>query len=144
SVIGSMEDLNAASIEDVRSFFKTYYAPNNAIVAIAGDVNAASTLDRARKYFESIPSQPAPPPVDVSQPPQHGERRLMLEDSLASNLAWYALLYGDPGRINTRYERLARFNASDVQRVAKQCLTPDNRSVVITRPKPAAASKGAL
>ena len=72
SVIGSMADLNAASVEDVAAFFKTYYAPNNAIIAIAGDVNTASTLDRARKYFESIPSQPAPPPVDVSQPPQRG------------------------------------------------------------------------
>jgi predicted Zn-dependent peptidase len=39
----------------VTSFFKTYYAPNNAIVAIAGDVDTAATLDRARKYFESIP-----------------------------------------------------------------------------------------
>ena len=83
SVIGSMEDLNAASVEDVTSFFKTYYAPNNAIVAIAGDVDTAATLERARKYFESIPSQPAPPPVDVSQPPQRGERRLTLEDPLA-------------------------------------------------------------
>ena len=63
--------------------------------------------------------------------------------ALADNLAWNALLYGDPGRINTRYERLARFNAADVQRVAKQYLTSDNRSVVITRPKPATANKGA-
>src|SRR6202521_3709558 len=48
SVIGSMDDLNAASVDDVAAFFKTYYAPNNAILAIAGDVNAARTLERVR------------------------------------------------------------------------------------------------
>src|SRR5262249_28996612 len=41
SVIGSMQDLNAASVDDVASFFRTYYAPNNAIIAIAGDVDPA-------------------------------------------------------------------------------------------------------
>jgi zinc protease len=83
SVIGSMDDLNAASVDDVASFFKTYYAPNNAIVAVAGDVATTRVVDLARKYFEPIPSQPAPPAVDIAQPPQHGERRLTLEDSLA-------------------------------------------------------------
>src|SRR5436190_20016499 len=76
SVIGSMDDLNAASVDDVATFFKTYYAPNNAVVAVAGDVSTPRVLELARKYFEPIPSQPAPPPVDVTQPPQHGERRL--------------------------------------------------------------------
>jgi len=83
SVIGSMADLNAASIEDVAAFFKTYYAPNNAILAIAGDVNTPRTLERVRTYFESIPSQPPPPPVDVAQPPQQKERRLDIDDPLA-------------------------------------------------------------
>jgi len=83
SVIGSMADLNAASVEDVASFFKIYYAPNNAIVAIAGDVNTARTLDRVRNYFESIPSQAPPPPVDVEQSPQQKERRLDIDDPLA-------------------------------------------------------------
>ena len=83
SVIGSMADLNAASVEDVTAFFKTYYAPNNAILAIAGDLNTGATLARVRAHFESIPSQPAPPPVDVAQPPQERERRLTIEDPLA-------------------------------------------------------------
>src|SRR5437867_5859314 len=68
SVIGSMDDLNAASVDDVASFFKTYYAPNNAIVAVAGDVSTARVHELARKYFETIASQPAPPAVDTSQP----------------------------------------------------------------------------
>src|SRR5437762_2566370 len=51
SVIGSMEDLNAASTQDVASFFQTYYAPNNAIMAVTGDVATARVQELARKYF---------------------------------------------------------------------------------------------
>ena len=75
SVIGSMADLDAASVEDVATFFKTYYAPNNAVIAIVGDVDTKTTLEKARKYFEAIPSQPAPPAVDMTEPPQTAERR---------------------------------------------------------------------
>jgi predicted Zn-dependent peptidase len=83
SVIGSMADLNAASVEDVASFFKTYYAPNNAVIGISGDVNSAETLAKVRKYFEAIPAQPAPAPVMVDEKPQTAERRAVLEDPLA-------------------------------------------------------------
>src|SRR5204863_4320623 len=83
SVIGSMDDLNKASTEDVASFFQTYYAPNNAILAVAGDVTTAKVQELARKYFQSIPAQPAAPPVDINQAPQNGERRLSLDDALA-------------------------------------------------------------
>jgi zinc protease len=267
SVIGSMADLNAASVEDVAAFFKIYYAPNNAILAIAGDVNTAAALDRVRKQFESIASQPKAPPVDAAEPAQDKERRLTIEDplarlprvdigyrvpstlsadddalnvlsevlaggrsgrfyehivrqqqgavsvnaylpdsrgsrlfgieatpapgtstdaleqaiyseiegvkagpiadaeiekarnmsrrrfmgsissslSLARNLAEDTLYFGDPGRINTRWARLAVFSAADVQRVAKQYLTPENRTVVISMPAAAAgpANRGA-
>ena len=60
--------------------------------------------------------------------------------SLARSLAEYALFFGDPGRINTRWDRLAKFSAADVQRVAKQYLTPENRTVVISMPKPPAGA----
>ena len=83
SVIGSMEDLSAASVTDVASFFKTYYAPNNAVIAIVGDVDTKTTLEKMRKYFENIPSQPAPPPVDMTEPPQREQRRTTIEDPLA-------------------------------------------------------------
>ncbi|MEO7272504.1 MAG: pitrilysin family protein [Vicinamibacterales bacterium] len=83
SVIGSMADLEAASVEDVASFFKTYYAPNNAVIAIVGDVNAKVVLEKARKYFESIPAQPKAAPVDMTEPAQTAERRATLEDALA-------------------------------------------------------------
>jgi zinc protease len=264
SVIGSMADLNAASVEDVTAFFKTYYAPNNAVLAIVGDVRTADCLARVRKYFESIPRQTAPVPVDMTEPAQAAERRLMLDDPLARLtrvdivfkvppslsrdddalsvlgtvlgggrssrlyeavvrqaqlasgvgafkgesrgpglfqisatltpgksaadveraiyaeieklratppndweiekartsakrafvsqlqsslqrailLSQYALFYDDPARINTRVTRIAAVSAADVQRVARQYLVPENRTVVITTPKPAASRGG--
>jgi predicted Zn-dependent peptidase len=83
SVIGSLADLSAATVEDVASFFKTYYAPNNAVLSIVGDVGARTALDKVRKYFEAIPSQPAPPKVDVTEPAQKEERRTVIDDALA-------------------------------------------------------------
>jgi predicted Zn-dependent peptidase len=83
SVIGSMADLDAATVDDVAGFFKTYYAPNNAVLAIVGDVEPKATLEKIRKYFESIPSQAPPPAVDMTEPPQKEERRLTLDDPLA-------------------------------------------------------------
>ena len=63
--------------------------------------------------------------------------------SLARNLAENALYYDDPNRINTRWDRLAKFNAADVQRIAKAYLTPENRTVVVSHPKAAAGRGGA-
>jgi predicted Zn-dependent peptidase len=83
SVIGSMADLSAASIEDVSAFFTTYYAPNNAVLAIVGDVDPAQTLAKVRQHFEGLPAQQPPPPVDMNEPPQTAERRETIEDPLA-------------------------------------------------------------
>jgi predicted Zn-dependent peptidase len=264
SVIGSMADLSAANVDDVASFFKTYYAPNNAVLAIVGDVKTADVLARIRKYFEAIPAQTPPPAVDMSEPAQTAERRVTLDDQLArlpridivykvppsltaddfalsvlssvlgngrssrlyeqvvrqkqlasavnafrgesrgpglfritatvapgksvadveaalyeeiekakaaAPAAWevekaratarrslvaglqsslqravllsqFALFYNDPDLINTRAEKLAKVSAADVQRVARQYLTAENRSVVITNPKAAPARGG--
>jgi predicted Zn-dependent peptidase len=263
SVIGSMADLTAASVEDVASFFKTYYAPNNAVVAIVGDVDTKATIEKVRKAFGPIPSQPQPPRMDLTEPPQKGERRQTVDDGLArlarvdlaykvpprltadddaiqvlgtvmssgrssrlyqqlvrqqlspspfagrdptvgpglfffqatvapgkttdavekaildeieklkttpiepwelekarSNakravvsgltsslqkanlLADFAANFGDPGLINQRIDRISKVTAADVQRVARTYFTAENRTVVITVPKPAAATKG--
>jgi predicted Zn-dependent peptidase len=83
SVIGSMADLSAATVDDVAAFFKMYYAPNNAVVAIVGDVDTKTVLAKMEKYFGGIPRQPAPPVVDMTEPPQTAERRLTLDDALA-------------------------------------------------------------
>jgi zinc protease len=60
-VIGSMTDLSAASLDDVKNFFRTYYAPNNATLTIAGDIDPAATKALVRKYFGDIPRGPAMP-----------------------------------------------------------------------------------
>ena len=58
TVIGSMEDLSAASLDDVKEWFRTYYGPNNAIICIAGDVSAAEVFEKVKKYFGDIPASP--------------------------------------------------------------------------------------
>jgi predicted Zn-dependent peptidase len=83
STIGSMDDLNAATLKDVADFFKTYYAPNNAVLSLVGDFKTAEALQKIEKYFGAIPAQPAPRPPDMSEPKQNGERRKTLEDPLA-------------------------------------------------------------
>jgi predicted Zn-dependent peptidase len=95
SVIGSMEDLSAATVDDVKGFFKTYYAPNNAALALVGDLNTAEALAKVKKYFGDIPRQAPPKPVDLAEPPQDAERRLKMDDKLA-RLAQVSLVYKIP------------------------------------------------
>jgi zinc protease len=83
TTMGSMDDLNAASLNDVSQFFKTYYAPNNAVLTLVGDFKSPDALAKIKKYFEDIPQQPAPPSVDMTEPAQTAERRTVTEDSFA-------------------------------------------------------------
>ena len=74
STIGSMEDLNAASLEDVGEFFATYYAPNNAVLTVAGDFDPDAALAMIQRHFGPIPANPSlPAPPDMSVPPLLGE-----------------------------------------------------------------------
>ena len=68
SLIGSFEDLNAASTDDVKKFFKTYYAPNNAVLAIVGDIQPAEVRKLVESYFGDIPPQPQPTHPDMTEP----------------------------------------------------------------------------
>ncbi|HET7853393.1 MAG TPA: pitrilysin family protein [Candidatus Methylomirabilis sp.] len=77
-VIGWMEDIRKLSRGDLQAFYKTYYAPNNAVVVVVGDFNRAELLPRIQKAFGAIPRGPAPPPVRIVEPPQNGERRVTL------------------------------------------------------------------
>jgi zinc protease len=83
SVIGSMADLDAASVEDVQQFFKTYYAPNNAVLALAGDLDPKETLVKVKKYFGAIPRQAPPKPVDLTEPESKEAKQIKLDDKLA-------------------------------------------------------------
>jgi zinc protease len=83
STIGSMEDLDAATIEDVREFFRVFYAPNNAVLSIVGDLEESETRELIKEYFEEIPRQPGPPPVDVSEPEEVAQTQEIFYDKLA-------------------------------------------------------------
>jgi predicted Zn-dependent peptidase len=99
--IGSMEDLDAASIEDVSDFFRTYYAPNNAVLSVVGDVDPDDIRRWAERYFGGIPANPAIPPLgDLSLPPTLGaERRETVFDRVPLPrvyVGFRAPAYGDP------------------------------------------------
>jgi len=83
STIGSMEDLDAATIDDVREFFRIYYAPNNAVLSIVGDFDEQEATSLVNKYFASIPSQPPPPAADISEPEDVARTQEVFHDQLA-------------------------------------------------------------
>jgi predicted Zn-dependent peptidase len=91
SVIGSMEDLSAATVDDVTSFFRTYYAPNNAVLVVAGDIDVERTKAMVRKHFSDIRRGPAPPPLrSMTLPPIIGQgSREVIEDANAPAPAVY-------------------------------------------------------
>ena len=83
SVIGSMEDLDASTVEDVKEFFRVYYAPNNAVLVLSGAFEIGQAKELIEKYFGSIPSQPKPSEIDVNEPPEVAETYQKYEDKLA-------------------------------------------------------------
>jgi predicted Zn-dependent peptidase len=100
STIGSMEDLDAASLDDVREFFRTYYAPNNATLAVVGDVEPARVREWVERYFGGIPSNPSIPPLgDLSLPPTlGGEHRETVTDRVPLPRVYFgfrAPVFGD-------------------------------------------------
>ncbi|MCH9648992.1 MAG: insulinase family protein [Deltaproteobacteria bacterium] len=81
-VIGYMEDIAAATLEDVQSFFSTYYAPNNAVLTVAGDFETEKALESIRSYFEPIPAAAPIAAVEAELPPMTGEQREVIEDDI--------------------------------------------------------------
>ena len=77
-IIGWMEEINRINPPELRAFYDTYYVPNNAILAVVGDVKAPDVLARIREVFGGIPRGPAPPAVTAVEPPQIGERRVIV------------------------------------------------------------------
>ncbi len=80
---GDFKDLDAAKIQDVETFYKQYYAPNNAVMAIVGDVQPDDIYAKIDKYFASLSSRPTPPKPKVEEPPQKAERKSQQTDKLA-------------------------------------------------------------
>ncbi|MEK6544300.1 MAG: pitrilysin family protein, partial [Elusimicrobiota bacterium] len=94
STIGTFADLGAATIDDIRTFFARFYAPNNAVVVIVGGIDAAEAGSLVREHFSSIPPGPAALPVDLSEPQVNAPKTLTIEDRLAPQpamlMGWHA------------------------------------------------------
>jgi zinc protease len=103
---GDLEDLDAATIEDARNFFKTYYAPNNAVLAIVGDFDPAQTMTWVKQYFGPIAAQPQPPRPDISEPRQTAEKRHTKTDDKATRPA-LAIGYQAPLHDTPEYYAMA-------------------------------------
>ena len=80
TVIGSMEDLNSASLSDVKEWFKTYYGPNNAVLAVAGDINTNEALEKVKKYFGGLPASPPIAKYEAWPAKRTGIQRQVMQD----------------------------------------------------------------
>jgi zinc protease len=91
-VIGYLDDMKNWKQADLERYFKTYYAPNNCVTVISGNVKFDEIKKLAEKYIEPIPAQPAPPDVNIVEPPQTGERRVMMQKDVATpylGIGWH-------------------------------------------------------
>lgn len=84
STIGSMADLNAASLGDVQNWFKTHYGPNNAVLVLAGDIDVATAKAKAEKWFGNIAAGPAPQDVDATVPTLGQDVEKVMHDNVAA------------------------------------------------------------
>lgn len=99
-VIGYMEDIEAASLEDIQDFFRTYYVPNNAVLTLAGHFDSGRAMGSVQRYFGSLPRGEEPPRPHFQPPRLDGEQRdVLLDDVKMSRLyvAFRAPRFGEPG-----------------------------------------------
>jgi zinc protease len=104
NVIGSHADVEAARLTDVREFFRQYYIPNNASLAIVGDFDPARVKSLVEKYFGSIPAGPAVPKIDVKTPAITSQKRAMVTDDVELPrvyMAWITPPIYQPGEAET-------------------------------------------
>ena len=99
---GDLKDLDAATLEDVSQFFKTFYAPNNAVLVVVGDFEPAATNQWIDRYFSAIPASKLPAKVDLTEPRQEKEKRATKPDPLATRPA-IAIGYHVPPRGTPEY-----------------------------------------
>jgi predicted Zn-dependent peptidase len=132
SLIGSFEDLNAATIADVTKFFKTYYAPNNAVLVVVGDIQTADAKKLIETYFGDIPSQPQPKHPDMSEPADFKSRSQVHKDQHAQ-VPGVVIGYPGPKRRSPDYYALnmidAILTAGDSARL-RQNLVKGKKSII--------------
>jgi zinc protease len=101
-IIGWPSDIASWTKEDLESFYRTYYAPNNITMVVAGDVTPAEILDLAEEYFEDIPAQDPPADIRTIEPEQQGERRVVIETDAQTpmlHIAFHAGSAADPATL---------------------------------------------
>jgi len=103
-VIGYEQDIKNWTKEDLEYYFRTYYAPNNCVVVISGNVKAENVKNLAKKYLEPIPAQPAAKPVHLVETLQTGERRITVQKEVAS--PYLGIAYPVPDAKNQDYYAL--------------------------------------
>jgi len=106
---GDLTEIEAATLEDVRAFFKSYYAPNNAVLTVVGDVNTEEVKKMIEKHFASIPIASVPAKPDVTEPAQAKEKRLGQTDKLA-NLPALAIGYHLPDQKSPDFAPMVLLN----------------------------------
>ena len=132
SLIGSFEDLNSSSVADVAKFFRTYYAPDNAVLVIVGDIRIPETKKLIDTYFGDIPSQPQPKRPDLTEPPGFQPKTEVYKDPLAQ-VPGLIIGFQGPKRRSPDYYALnmidAILTAGDSARI-RQDLVKGKQSVV--------------
>jgi len=111
---GDLKDIEAAKLDEVQAFFKTYYAPNNAALAVVGDFEPDQAKAMVAKYFASIPPSKLPPTPDLSEPTQEKEIVATRKDSLANRPA-LAFAYHMPPRNSPEYYAMGLLDQMLVQ-----------------------------
>lgn len=106
---GDLKDIEAAKLEDVQNFFKTYYVPSNAALAVVGDFDPAQAKQWIQKYFAGIPSPPQPKLPNLTEPRQEKEKRATKVDAQAKRPA-IALAYHMPDRNTPEYYAMGILN----------------------------------
>lgn len=99
---GDLKDIDSANLDDVTKFFKTYYAPNNAVLVVVGDFEINDAKKWVEQYFSKIESAVLPAQPDLTEPPQQAEQRSIKEDKLANKPA-IAIAYKMPERNSPEY-----------------------------------------
>jgi len=103
-VMGYEDDMKNWTQQDLERYFKTYYAPNNCVVVVSGAIKLDKVKELAKKYLEPIPAQAEPPKVHIVEPPQTGERRIIVQKEVAT--PYFMIGYKTPESKNEDYYAL--------------------------------------
>src|SRR6478672_10354888 len=126
---GDLSDLTAANLEDVKTFFETYYVPNNAVLVVSGDTTPDEVMKLAEKHFGAIPSRPVPARPDIKEPAQTAEKSFTEADKLARTPA-LAFGYHLPDRMTKDFFALTLLDpllVSDESAKMYQALIKENQ-----------------